>query len=200
MIEAYWDQNLQQARSIDAIWEYTERFEVIWEEMCRKVIAGVSGDASAWPSGRYVGASGEDLGAGLRLVADFVRHVDEHVLVFDAKFYTSDALPDTHSVLKQLAYGFFLSREWHDRGAPSDRIIHVFLLPKHKNLGGHIAHLRGQHLVSPAGRSVALGAPIFLVDLDYGAIASAYLNYTAVDVDLIRRLIVADIAAKKRKE
>jgi len=192
LIEAYWKQNFKGARSVDTTWEYTEKFAVLWEEMCRNVIGGASVDGKAWPSGRYVGSNGRDLGTGLRLVADFVRKVDGHVIVFDAKFYTSDSLPDSYSVLKQLAYGFYLSREWHNSGVPPHNLIHVFLFPTFRNLSGYHASLRGRHVVSPSGRSSAMAAPIFLVDLDYGAVVSAYLRYGAIDVNAILALITAD--------
>ena len=196
MIEAYWSQKPSGARSIDAKWEYTEKFPNIWEEMCRAVISGGGADAIAWPSGRYVAADGQDLGAGLRLVTDFVRKVDGRVIVFDAKFYNSNALPDTYSVLKQLAYGFFLSREWHDRGVESDHITHVFLFPTHLNLDGELAHLRGQHTLTPLGRSVAMAAPIFLVYLDYGMIVNSYLRHSSVDINSVLRRMISPAPSK----
>ena len=67
--------------------------------MCRNVIGGARANEEAWPSGRYLGSDGRDIGAGFRLVTDFVLKVDGRVIVFDAKFYTSDSLPDTYSVL-----------------------------------------------------------------------------------------------------
>ena len=142
-------------------------------------------DPSAWPSGRYVATNGKDLGAGLRLVPDFVRTAYGYVIVFDAKFYTTDALPDSYSVLKQLAYGLFLSEEWHDSGIPPERIIHVFLFPKLGNLGGRTASMRGQHKISPQGRAASMRAPIFLVDLDYETVANAYLRHREIEVGIV---------------
>jgi hypothetical protein len=178
LMGTYWALvNANAARHADTEWDSTDAFHSVWEQMCKAVVGGTAPTTlGAWPTGQYDDLDGHRIDRGLRLIPDFVRLADDHLIVFDAKFYNAGKPPPTHDVLKQLAYGFYLSAEWSSQGHPVDRVRHVFLMPyMSSRRPGDDVRVVGRHRVTPA-RSSAMAADIWLIQLDYPALAQRYLR------------------------
>lgn len=165
----------------DLLW--TEQFEFIWQRMAERVIGSRHAQPNGMPRGQYQ-EIGNAACPGLSLRPDLVVDVAHQAgvirVVFDAKYYTSQRLPSSHDILKQLAYSYFSSSRWH--GALPEQVLNIFLLPAQSLL--EPIQLCGRHQLlglEAEQRGRPLSDNIWLFRIDYRALASAYLAGEAWD-------------------
>jgi len=155
----------------DLLW--TDQFEFVWQRMAERVIGGSRSNGRGLPRGRYDEDGIEHRGLDLR--PDLVTDIPGGTrIVFDAKYYTSNAMPSSGDVLKQLAYSYFSSSRW-DQSLP-ERVVNIFLLPA--DSPRESVRLSGRHqLVELNSQQVGrpLADDIWLFRIDYRALAKSYL-------------------------
>jgi hypothetical protein len=172
-MEQYWrvaDMGRIKGCRSELLW--TNQFEFIWQRMAERVIGGGHADNDGLPRGQYC----EDgaMHRGLELRPDLV--VDAECgtrIIFDAKYYTSGAMPSSGDVLKQLAYSYFSSNQW--KPSLPERVVNIFLLPA--DSPRESVRLSGRHQIDANGQ--CKGRPlvddIWLFRIDYRALAESYL-------------------------
>jgi len=132
------------------------------------------------PRGRYYEDGTEHCGLDLR--PDFIVDVEPGIrIIFDAKYYTSDSLPGSSDVLKQLAYSYFQFKSVEPIAAGA--------------LGEHFSPPRPTHYVS---RCVCLGGTNFSNWMGSGIVAPCPTTYGFFRIDY--RALAASYLASSRWE
>jgi hypothetical protein len=201
LIGAYWSgRELASLVVRRADWDVTDNFELVWEEMCRVVLGGRRRpEGLDMPGGRYFALDGEPIGmgSGLDLRPDILlaERDSRDVLVLDAKFYTANALPKTADILKQLAYGHFLSASWRPALKAPRLVTNAFLFPALWD-GGNWVRVVGRHVVH-GGAGKPMGADIWLVEADYRRVANAYAARRRLDPQALMEVLGAARSSAK---
>ncbi|MTI71453.1 MAG: LlaJI family restriction endonuclease [Firmicutes bacterium] len=169
--------------------DYVEKFDLIWEKMLKVALDDEYNDIKEnIPKGSYLlknhpNDSYTSFG-GLRAIPDILIkkecHGKDYLFVLDAKNYVPNfkdnvGMPQSHDIIKQIFYKYFMSKEFHeDNKYHSENIINAFLLPTELNTPEKIRYI-GIHSLEDSFKFNNTGK-ILCFYIDFNQLRQVYLN------------------------